>query len=360
MPEPLKSMYNEDFLCQFGSKVKSVHKDFDSSGFVAAVLGSGWDSLELKARMRRITISLGKYLPWSYDDALEILFKIDGECVGFPYMFFPDFVEVYGQVEEDWDLSMKALERFTIRSSSEFAVRPFLIRHPKRMMEQMYVWSKDSNEHVRRLASEGCRPQLPWGQALPLFKKNPDPILPILDQLKADPYLYVRKSVANNLNDISKTHPDLVIQIAKAWYGENEHTNWMIKHACRTLLKKGNKQVLAIFGYEDDQTIQLTSFTLKSDTISIGMELNFSFELQADKDTKARIEFAIDYVKAKGNRSRKIFKISETQLKKGETRVYAKNHSLKDLTTRKHYKGIHTLSIILNGKEKSSLDFRVE
>jgi 3-methyladenine DNA glycosylase AlkC len=360
MAEPLKLMYDEDFLCQFGGKVKGVYDVFDINGFIAAVIGDNWGSLELKARIRRISVSLGKYLPTRYEEALRILFKIDEECVGFPYIFFPDFIEVYGQDEEDWELSMKALQRFTMRSSSEFAVRPFLIRNPQRMMEQMDAWSKHPNEHVRRLASEGCRPQLPWGQTLPLFKKDPAPILPILEQLKADPSLYVRKSVANNLNDISKTHPDLVIQIAKDWYGANEHTNWIVKHACRTLLKKGEKQVLSIFGYKDDLSLQLNDFILHNDHISIGENIKVSFEIQAGKDTKVRIEYAIDYVKAKGNRSRKIFKISETILKKGESRFYSKNHSFKDLTTRKHYNGIHTLSIIINGSERSSLDFKVD
>lgn len=360
MAEPLKSMYNEDFLYQFGRKVRRVYNAFDINGFVADVMGGNWNSLELKARMRRITISLGKYLPMKYEEALGILFLIDEECIGFPYMFFPDFVEVNGQDEKDWELSMKALQRFTMRSSSEFAVRPFIIRHPKRMMEQMYAWSKHPDEHVRRLSSEGCRPQLPWGQALRIFKEDPSPILPVLERLKADSSLYVRKSVANNLNDISKTHPDLVIRIAKEWYGTKEHTDWIVKHACRTLLKKGEKQVLSIFGYKDDQSIQLNNFILNSDHISIGEEMKFSFEIHAEKDTKARIEYSVNYVKAKGHRSRKIFKISETTLKKGETRFYSKMHSFKDLSTRKHYNGTHTLSIIINGTETSSLDFMLD
>lgn len=353
-------MYNEEFLFQFGNKVKGTYNAFNLNGFMATVMSDNWDDLELKARQPRISSSLGKYLPTKYEEALEILFKIDEECVGFPYMFFPDFVEVFGQNEENWELSMKALQRFTKRSSSEFAVRPFLIRNPKRMMEQMYEWSKHPDEHVRRLASEGCRPQLPWAPAIPFLKEDPSPILPILEQLKTDPSLYVRKSVANNLNDISKTHPELVIQIAKDWYGEYEYTDWIVKHACRTLLKKGDKQVLTIFGYADDKSVQLRHFILKNNRISIGGELEFSFEIYAEKETKVRIEYAVDFVKARGNRNRKIFKVSETLLKEGETRTYSKNHSFKELTTRKHYKGTHTIAIIINGTEKASLNFEVE
>ena len=144
-------------------------------------------------------------------------------------------------------------------------------------MEQMYLWSRHENEHVRRLASEGCRPSLPWGQALVRFKKDPAPILPILQQLKADPSPYVRKSVANNLNDISKTHPDLVVKMAKEWYGENEFTDWIVKHGCRTLLKNGNCEVLAIFGYHNADCIHVSSFQLGKTSISLGEDLTFSF-----------------------------------------------------------------------------------
>jgi 3-methyladenine DNA glycosylase AlkC len=129
-------------------------------------------------------------------------------------LFFPDFVETYGL--EHWDRSVAALEKFTRMSTSEFAVRPFLKRNQPRMMAQMAAWSKHESEHVRRLASEGCRPRLPWADALPALKRDPAPIWPILEQLKADPSEYVRRSVANNLNDISKDHPEQVLAIAQA------------------------------------------------------------------------------------------------------------------------------------------------
>lgn len=152
-------------------------------------------------------------------------------------LFFPAFVELYGRQEEDWETSMAALARYTQYASSECAVRRFIVNHEERIMAQMRVWSKDESAFVRRLASEGCRPALPWGQALNRFKKDPSPILPVLEQLKTDPSLDVRRSAANNLNDISKTHPDLMVKLAKAWYGENKDTDWIVKHGCRTLLK---------------------------------------------------------------------------------------------------------------------------
>ncbi|WP_331683316.1 DNA alkylation repair protein [Clostridioides difficile] len=315
------------------------------------------NNLELKARCRKISMSLGMYLPEDYKEALSILEK---SVTGFYFaFFFPDFVEVYGQDDVNWDLSISALERNTKYWSSEFAVRAFIIKDEERMMAQMRKWSKHKNEHVRRLASEGCRPQLPWGQAISKFKKDPTPVLPILEQLKTDTSTYVQKSVANNLNDISKTHPDLVISIAKDWYGKNKPTNWIVKHGCRTLLKKGNRDVLALFGYDDTISINIQDFTLETTSISIGENLTFSFKILAKKATKTRLEYGIDYVKSNGKRNRKIFKISEVSLKENEKKSYMKKHSFADVSVRKHYPGIHSITIIINGVEKGKLDFEL-
>lgn len=316
-----------------------------------------WNNLELKARCRKISMSLGMYLPEDYKEALSILEK---SVTGFYFaFFFPDFVEVYGQDDINWDLSISALERNTEYWSSEFAVRAFIIKDEERMMAQMRKWSKHKSEHVRRLASEGCRPQLPWGQAISKFKKDPTPVLPILEQLKTDTSTYVQKSVANNLNDISKTHPDLVISIAKDWYGKNKSTNWIVKHGCRTLLKKGNRDVLALFGYDDTTSINLQDFTLETTSISIGEDLTFSFNILAKKATKTRLEYGIDYIKSNGKRNRKIFKISEVSLKENEKKSYMKKHSFADVSVRKHYPGIHSIAIIINGIEKDKLDFEL-
>lgn len=219
MAELLKNKYNYESVHELALSIRSVYHSFQIDDFVNDIMDERWNELGLKARMRQIAINLGKYLPADYEQALDILDEvIAGYPAGFndfSFMYLPDFVEVYGQDERHWDLSIAALERYTSSSSSEFAVRPFIINHEERMMSQMAAWARHDNEHVRRLASEGCRPQLPWGQALVSFKKDPSPVLGILEQLKADPSLYVRKSVANNLNDISKTHPDLVVEIAR-------------------------------------------------------------------------------------------------------------------------------------------------
>ncbi|GGP08633.1 DNA alkylation repair protein [Oceanobacillus neutriphilus] len=363
MADLLKNKYNYELIHELALTIKSIHHSFQADDFINDIMDETWEGLALKARMRQIAINLGKYLPADYEQAINILDKvIAGYPAGsndFSLMYFPDFVEVYGQDDCHWDLSIAALERYTPFSSSEFAVRPFIINHEERMMSQMAVWAKHDNEHVRRLASEGCRPQLPWGQALISFKKDPSSVLGILEQLKADSSLYVRKSVANNLNDISKTHPDLVAEIARDWYGKNKDTDWIVKHGCRTLLKKGNRDVLSIFGFADADDVNVDGFTLDTASIAIGENIAFSFKIEAKKAAKVRLEYGIDYVKASGKRNRKIFQISELSLKKNEEKTYTKTHSFVNRSTRKHYTGLHSVTLIVNGVEQGTLDFEV-
>jgi len=360
--EPIKNIFNRETIHNGALVIQSIYSSFDVDGFVNSIIDETWESLELKARGRQITLKLGKYLPSDYQEGIAILEKVAAGYSSGLFVLggsFPDFVEVYGQDEGNWNISINALEIFTKLWSSEFAVRPFILKDEECMMQQMLEWAGSENEHTRRLASEGCRPALPWAIALPKFKKDPTPILPILTQLKTDPSMYVRKSVANNLNDISKTCPELVMQLAKDWYGENEYTDWIVKHGCRTLLKRGNSEVLAIFGYNSSASIDVTGFALESNNISMGEDLNFSFLVAVKEATKVRLEYAIDYVKARGKRNRKIFQISEISMKENQKKAYVKAHSFADVSTRKHYPGVHSITLIVNGKEKGTLDFEV-
>ena len=357
MAELLKDRLNYDSIREFALTIQSAYSPFQVDEFLKSVMDETWGSLELKARGRKICLNLGEFLPADYCTAIGVIDEVVAKCDGFFCIIFPDFVEVYGQDEIHWDISMKALERYTQYSSSEWAVRLFIIKDEGRMMEQMRSWSKHENEHVRRLASEGCRPQLPWAQSLPSFKKDPTPILPILEQLKTDPSQYVRNSVANNINDISKTHPDLIMKLAKEWHGKNEATDWIIKHGLRTLLKKGNRDALAVFGFSDAASVEVSGFALETPAITLGEDLSFSFEITAKEATKVRLEYGIDYVKSNGKRSRKIFQISEVSLKENQRKPYTKKHSFADASTRKHYPGTHTVTLIVNGAERGVLDF---
>lgn len=365
MAEALKDIYNKEFLKSFANKVKSVYSIFNCDEFIGAVIGDGWDELKLKERIRKISETLGRYLPDRYEEALQILFSIDELCVGFPYLFFPDFVVVYGKAKEHWDLSMKAIERFTMRSSSEFAVRPFIINNPEVMMNQMLKWAKSDNEHVRRLASEGCRPRLPWGEALTVFKKNPKLVILVLEQLKEDSSAYVRKSVANNLNDISKDNPEIVIEIIKKWKGKNAYTDWILRHGVRSLIRKADPDVMKLFGYGDatDNTIVTNAnLFMDSKVVKIGDSCSIKYEVNIRQGTPVhiRIEYGIDFVKARGKTSRKLFLLSDKTVLGGEYINGTRTHSWRDLTTRRHYIGEHKIILLVNGCEVSYATINLE
>lgn len=347
MPKPLKNLYNKQLITKLGSEVSQHYSHFDEKAFNRSVFDKSWQAKELKQRMRHIAQSLHIHLPSDYKKAISILKPIAEKFSGFEYMFFQDYVECYGL--DDFKTSIPALEHFTKFSSSEFAVRAFILQDENRMMKQMLHWAKSDNRHVRRLACEGCRPRLPWAISLPAFKANPKPVLAILKTLMKDESEYVRRSVANNLNDISKDNPDIVLDWATRWLGKDETTDKLIKHACRTLLKQGDQKALSLFGFSEVKHIELHQFKAQP-KVALGDKLLFSFSLKSQNESlgKCRIEFAIDFVKANGGLARKIFKIAESDYAAKEKRV-EKYFSFKPISTRKYYAGEHQLAIIING-----------
>lgn len=365
MGEPLKDIYTLEFLSGFGEKVRAVQDGFDVERFTAAVMARPWETLPLKARMGRIAETLGQFLPDDYNRALEVLFAIDESCTGFPYLFFPEFVVIYGRAKEHWDLSMTALERFTQRSSSEFAIRPFLVREPQRVMERMMHWTKHPNEHVRRFSSEGCRPRLPWGIALPMFKRDPSLVLALLEHLKADPSLYVRKSVANNLNDIAKDNPGAVLSTARRWIGKDPDTDWILRQGCRTLIRKADPEAMEMFGYagvsEDKRLFEDAVLSVQPAELKIGesCKLEYTLDLSGNDPVHIRLEYGIDFVKYSGKQSRKLFLLTDKTIP-GGTRLTGKRiHSFADLTTRRHYPGVHRIVLLINGQEAAQTTLNV-
>ncbi len=359
MAEPLKNYYNEQFYEQLASRLKAVYTPFSKKQFKTLIFDSAWENKELKERMRHTTQVLHQLLPNDYATTLQILTKVADGQHGFENMFFPDYVEVYGL--EAYEKSIKALEFFTQQTSSEFAVRPFIVKYPEKMMEQMMQWAKHSNHHVRRLASEGCRPRLPWAMALPDFKKDPAPLLPILEVLKADPSEYVRRSVANNLNDIAKDHPNIVLEVVERWMGKHEPTNWICKHASRTLLKKGHPKALQLFGFAPPKNINIQQLTTDKTKVNIGDDIHFEFQLYNASKTavKLRIEYAVYFMKANGKTLPKVFKITENTYAASSCTPFKRKHSFQNYSTRKHYPGMHELAVIVNGIEMEKIALEV-
>ncbi|HYC86285.1 MAG TPA: DNA alkylation repair protein, partial [Chryseosolibacter sp.] len=225
----------------------------------------------------------------------------------------------------------------------------------------MLKWSTHPHAHVRRLASEGCRPRLPWAMGVPALKQNPLPILRILENLKRDDSEFVRRSVANNLNDIAKDHPDVVVDICSRWRGSHINTDWILRHGCRTLLKKGNKTALLMHGFNPDTKAVVRSLRINTNKIKVGDELQFDFQFQTleKKSSTYRLDYAIDYLTSSGKTSRKIFKITEKEVAPGKMVTIERRQSFRDLTTRKHHPGKHTLTILANGKKLATTEFVV-
>ena len=348
MAEPLKNVYTKQYIENLAIKIKENYEEFDTNNFINSIFDDSWESLELKARMRHIAINLNNHLPLSYEKQLEILKIVSKDFYSFEAMFFQDFVQVFGL--DDFENSIKALEVFTQDSSSEFAIREFILKYEDETMSQMKLWAKSQNEHLRRLSSEGCRPRLPWAIALPKFKQNPSKVLEIIEILKNDSSKYVQKSVANNLNDISKDNPNIVIEFVKNNLGISKNLDWICKHASRTLLKKGDVRILKLFSLEKATHINIINFCYDKN-LNIQDDLYFSFELNSDEIIgKIRVEYVIFYLKSNGTYTKKNFMINQNEIK-SKSKKFIKKQSFKNMTTRKHYVGEHFIAILINGQE---------
>lgn len=355
----LKNIYSASFYDTFSDAVEEVLSEFDRKKFTKAIFASGWKNKELKERMKHTTFVLHQFLPDDFDKSAELIKKITvtlrqrkiNENI-FGFMFLPDYIETYGL--NNFETSVKAIELLTQFVSCEYAVRPFIIKYKDIMMKQMLEWSKHKNHHVRRLASEGSRPRLPWAMALPELKINPEPILTLLENLKKDSSEYVRRSVANNLNDIAKDHPSTVIAIVNKWKGLGKETDAIIKHGCRTLLKQGNTEILKYFGLSNNTKLEVSNLKVITPKVKIGNALLFSFEVKngGKKNQTIRLEYAVYYLRQNGQLSKKVFKISERIFEPSEKVMITKKQSFRIITTRKFYAGQQKLSIILNGQEK--------
>jgi len=348
---------NKDFVRALGNAVARHDPAFDVAKFLKSVLDRQWASRELKARVRHLSQVLHERLPYPYERQIEILTAVAPSFDGLGAMVFPDFVETFGQ--DHFAVSVIALREFTPRFSSEFAVRPFLVRYSRRMLETMEQWARHESHHVRRLATEGCRPLLPWAMQLTAFRQDPAPVLAILEVLKADPHESVRRSVANNLNDISKDHPELVLKIAAAWMGQSAETDRILKHACRGLLKAGNRKALALFGYRTEVQAQVLDLSTDRSRLRIGEALRFRFRVRMPKPASVRLEYRVYFRKANGKTSPKVFQIFQKVLPAGDTTV-ERGHRFQNLTTRKHYPGEHVIAVAVNGVERAHCSIALE
>ena len=363
MADQLKNVFNPPFFESFIHSVKEIVPYFNKQHFLNHVFDTKWPERALKERINHIATAFYQELRDSYIERSKILLGIvdeldkKGTRGGLEHLFFPAIIEKYGL--EEMDASLDAMERVTQFISCEFAVRPFLIADQEKIMKRMLKWSLHPHPHVRRFSSEGCRPRLPWAMAIPALKKDPSPIIPLLENLKNDDSLFVRKSVANNLNDIAKDHPRIVFELSGKWKGNSKNTDWIIRHGCRTLLKKADQHTYKLFGLDDNLPCSILQLKLDRKKLSIGDRLAFSFRFRVESEatSRMRLEYAVYYVKSNGQQSRKIFQLAEKSFNPGMTYSFNKEQRFEDFTTRKHYPGKHKLGILVNGKELASSEF---
>ncbi|MGD8397232.1 MAG: DNA alkylation repair protein [Anaerolineae bacterium] len=357
----IKDLFDEESVGALADALQGAHGAFDRATFMARVFDAAWPDRALKQRIRHITVVLHDLLPADYRAALDILHRAMPGVKGIILWVFTDYVEVYGL--DDWDASIPALEVFTERMSAEFAIRPFIARYPERTMAQMLAWSHHDSAEVRRLASEGCRPRLPWGMRLHGLVADPAPVLPILERLKDDESESVRKSVANNLNDISKDNPDVVLDLLRRWQADaGEEVRWITGHALRTLVKQGHPEALALLGYGSGDELVVHNLTVEPRRLAIGdrVTLSFDVESRAGEPMNLMIDYVVYHMRANGTQSPKVFKLTKRTVEPGEVLHVEKRHSFAPVTTRRYYPGEHAIEPKINGRLFGRVTFVLE
>jgi len=352
-----KEYFDAEAARALGGQFKKASRSFDDAAFVRAAT-KGLSALEFNARVAQFGDALASQLPDNRDRALAVLIKSlpeplpDCESVTDGWLQWPLGQFIADHCVENFDASMDAMTELTQRFSSEYAVRPFVERYQDDVFERFAELVKHPNPHVRRWCSEGVRTRLPWGRKLTALIDDPAPIIPVLDALKDDPELYVRRSVANNLNDVSKDHPDLVIATCRRWVkGSNPDRDWTIKHALRSLVKDGNPDALALTGFKPPTAMD-ASLKVKPKRVAIGDSVELACQLKTTSTRKQSlmIDFVVHYVRKNGSTNEKVFKWKVVDLAaRGELELN-KKLAFKKTTIRALYAGKHRIDLQVNGK----------
>jgi 3-methyladenine DNA glycosylase AlkC len=367
MPEPFKLLFNAGVVVGMAGHLARVEPHFDAADFVAAAT-EGLDDLELKARARHIAAALEGHLPAGWDGVEAMLaalhpeedapigaMAMDGGGIrGWPVMPMAEVAAARALELGRFDDGMAALAAMTKRFSAEFAVRPLIVADQARAMAHVEAWTVDRNVHVRRLASEGTRPRLPWGLRLRSFVAEPGPLVPVLTALRDDHEDYVRRSVANSLNDIAKDHPDLVASLARDWLGDAPAPRAaLVRHALRSLVKAGHPGALAALGY--GPVAVAARLTVATQVVPMGGELVFVVELEGSG--RLVLDYAVHHVRANGRLAVKVFKWRALALD-GATRL-VRRHAFRAVTVRRYYPGEHRVAVLVNGAVVAVADFRL-
>ncbi len=363
-------LFNEAKVELVAGEIQDVYPLFKKDEFVRAVLKK-FPELELKARISWIAACLKKYLSDDYERTVGILLTAlpthndpnlsDGDFGDFIYAPYAEYVAKNGCSKKHLDTSLNALYEITQRFSAEDAIRYFINSFPKETLQQLSKWSTDAHYHVRRLCSEGTRPKLPWSQKINIPVTAP---LPILDALFADKTRFVTRSVANHLNDISKTNPDLVMSALAKWQKSNKQQSkemaYIIRHALRTLVKLGNPEALELLGVRHGAKVRASKFVVPEE-VKMNTALEFSLTIHADENAEIIVDYILHFQNKAGKQSgKKVFKLKKFYLAEGGTTTLIKRHLLReDMTTRKLFRGRNEIEIQINGRSSGKKPFAI-
>jgi len=373
MAEPFKNLIDAAAVQAIAHHLQRAWRGFDAAGFTAQAL-QGLDALELKARVLQVAQALVAHLPADVDRACGILEGSLGPAgtgddlqglrtsaaglAGWPVWPLTEAVALLAAARAP-DRGLAALQAMTQRLTAEFAIRPFFVHHPAATFRTVGTWLAHPSAHVRRLVSEGSRPRLPWGLRLQALVADPSPTLPWLQVLQDDPSPYVRRSVANHLNDIAKDHPALVADwLATHLPGAPPARTALLRHASRGLVKAGDAAVLAAWGQGAAFRGQV-ALALAPTALVLGDVLTLQIDLQGTARLPQRlaIDYAVHHVKAGGHTTPKVFKGWVIDLAPGERRQLVKRHALKPITTRRYHPGAHAVDVRINGQVLAKAGF---
>ncbi|QRO00604.1 DNA alkylation repair protein [Archangium violaceum] len=367
MPEQLKNFFDRKVVERIAAMLHGAHPSFPRQRFLAEAT-DGLEAHELLGRARHIMRAMHRALPGDFEHAAGILLRSLGpeferqELQGMGvFIYLPHTLYVAEHGLGHFETSMRAQYELTKRFTAEFSIRPFLERYPRETWERLRQWTKDPSVHVRRLVSEGTRPRLPWASRLRAFQEDPRPVLELLELLKDDPELYVRRSVANNLNDIGKDHPDVLVDTCERWSeGASPERSWIIRHALRSAVKRGDARALSVLGFRGGGGLEVTA-SFRPERVRLGESVGMTLSVINRTRTRqqAIVDFAVHFIKANGSASPKVFKGGKVDLLPGASCTLEKTISFAAKTTRKHYTGTHRVEALVNGRTTDLGSFTV-
>jgi 3-methyladenine DNA glycosylase AlkC len=361
MAEALKTFFSRELVRRLARDIARVHPIFPVRDFTSDAC-RGLDALELLDRGRHIAAALGAHLPPAYPEAIGILIRSLGpehardELIGVgmaPFFYLPHALFVAERGLDHFDLSMQAQYELTKRFSAESSIRPYIARDPERALRFLHSWAADPNPHVRRLVSEGTRLRLPWAGRVAWLDQNPERVLALLELLKDDQAAMVRRSVANNLNDLGKVRPDLLIRTAGAWLEDaSPERRILLEHALRSAVKRGEAGALKLLGYGQMPRISVDAVAFTPRRVRIGGRVTMTFALTSTSTRQQQllVDVGVHFVKARGVGPPKVFKLGRIALGPRERVELKTTFSLAVHTTRVPRPGRHAVDVIVNGR----------